>query len=89
MAAFLQAFALGGPVGLLYGYILTAVAMNCVAAVIAELARHVLSLGNKTVLFLTNTSMWPSSGAQYHWAAELSPLEQRPLIVSLAISTSC
>ncbi|KAK7708721.1 hypothetical protein SLS57_008938 [Botryosphaeria dothidea] len=63
VAAFLQGLALGGPVGLLYGYILTAIAMTCVAAVIAELA-----------------SMWPSSGAQYHWIAELSPPRQRPIL---------
>lgn len=43
-AALLQAMLEGGPVGVLYGYLVTAVAMTVVAAVISELARYKLSL---------------------------------------------
>ncbi|KAF1843677.1 amino acid transporter [Cucurbitaria berberidis CBS 394.84] len=57
-----QALVLAGPVGLLYGYILCAAAMTCVAASLAEFAR---------------VSIWPSSGAQYHWVAELAPKRWR------------
>ncbi|VUC23388.1 unnamed protein product [Clonostachys rosea] len=59
----LQGLALGGSVGLLYGYLLTSAGMTCVCAVVSEMA-----------------SVWPSSGAQYHWTAELSPQKWRPIL---------
>lgn len=40
-AVLVQAITLGGPVGLLYGYIITAACMTCVAASLAELGRQV------------------------------------------------
>lgn len=43
-AVLVQALTLGGPVGLLYGYILTAICMTCVAASLAELARYQINL---------------------------------------------
>ncbi|KAK7424578.1 hypothetical protein QQZ08_008588 [Neonectria magnoliae] len=62
-SAILQGLALGGPVGILYGYLLASIGMTCVCAAVAELA-----------------SAWPSSGAQYHWTAELSPPKWRAVL---------
>ncbi|KAL5329619.1 hypothetical protein ACEPPN_003134 [Leptodophora sp. 'Broadleaf-Isolate-01'] len=59
-AAIFQALKVGGPVALVWGYVICAVTMICVAASLAELA-----------------SIWPSSGAQYHWTAELAPKRLR------------
>ena len=83
-ASLLQVLTEGGPIGLLYGFIVTAIAMVVVASVISELARYnVPSIG---LAKANNGSIWPSNGAQYHWIAELSPPKFRTLLVSIDVS---